>query len=206
MAGISYPLWYTLKNNVKTILTEIAASENAISTARNFEVAKDRWRPYIESQHNKALANILVQNVNVDTERSGNRVNSIDDISVIVDMYAIGKAGETLPTDEVAADRLDLLIAQVREGLTRLDKIDFLFTRDPDYGFPIERKSDFTLTYYDQEATNATGQYAPARWSFTVAMPFIPNDERTYYDLDELNLTVKDDTLNLYSLKFDYTS
>ena len=124
----------------------------------------------------------------------------MDEITINVDMYALGKGGETLPADELAAERLDLLIAQVREGLTRLNTSDFGFTRDPVTGWSIDRNINFSLTYYDQENEQASGQYAPARWSFSVGMPFIPNDKRVYLDLEELNVT-----LEQYALRFTYT-
>ena len=206
MAGISYPLWHTLKANIVTILQAIATEETIVSSARNFLVQQDRWRPWIEAQQNIPLVNVMVQTVGMNTERSSNRRGVIDDVSVIIDMYALGKGGDVLPADELAADRLDLLIAQVREGLTRLKETDFGFTEDPVYGFPIDRSdADLTLTYYDQENEQASGQYAPARWGFTVQLAFIPTDNNVYNDLEELNVSVKDDTLEQYALRFTYT-
>ena len=205
MAGISYPLWTQLKINIVTILEEIATEETLVSAARNFIVAKDRWRPWVEAQQKIALVNILVQTVGQNTERSANRTSGLDDITVMVDMYALGEAGEVLPADEVAADRIDLLTAQVREGLTRLKNSDFGFSKDPDNGFLIDRNINFDLTMYDQENEQATGQYAPARWSFVVQMPYIPTDNNDYNNLTELNIQVKDETLDLYALQFTYT-
>ena len=203
MAGISYPLWFTLKSNIKTILETIAAEEALVDSARDFEVEKDRWRPWVEEQQSIPLVNIMVQTVGLNAPRSSNRRNTLDDVTVNIDMYALGEAGEVLPADEVAAKRLDLLIAQVREGLTRLAQTDFGFTKDPDYGFPIDRENaDFTLTYYDQENEQATGQYAPARWTFIVQLAFIPTDDNEYNALTELNVTLED--LEDFSLKFTY--
>ncbi len=203
MAGISYPLWFTLKDNIKTILETIATEETIIDSARNFSVEKDRWRPWIEEQQSVPLVNIMVQTVNTNTERSSNRRNSLDDVAVNIDMYALGEAGEVLPPDEVAAKRLDLLIAQVREGLTRLAQTDFGFEKDPDFGFPIDRENaDFSLTYYDQENEQATGQYAPARWTLIVQLAFIPTDNNTYNALTELHVSLED--LTDFSLRFTY--
>ncbi len=203
MAGISYPLWFTLKDNIKTILETIATEETIIDSARNFEVEKDRWRPWIEEQQSVPLVNIMVQTVGTNTPRSSNRRSTLDDVTVNIDMYALGEAGEVLPPDEIAAKRLDLLIAQVREGLTRLAQTDFLFEKDPDFGFPIDRENvDFSLTYYDQENEQATGQYAPARWTFIVQLAFIPTDNNTYNALTELNVSLED--LTDFSLKFTY--
>lgn len=205
MAGINYPLWTTLKNNVVTILQEIATEENAVSTARNFKVDQNRWRPWIESQQKIALVNVIVQSVGQDNERSSARHNSLDNVTVFIDMYALGHGGNVLPADEIASDRVDLLTAQVREGLYRLKNAYLGFPVDPEKGPLIDNDLDFTLTYYDQENEQTTGQYSPARWSFDVQLPYIPTDNNDYYDLEELNVSVKDDTLEQYSLRFEYT-
>ena len=202
--AISYPLWFTLKANIVTILKTIATEENLVDTARNFDVEQDRWRPWIEEQQNVPLVNVMVQTVNPNTERSSNRRSGLDDVSVNVDMYALGEAGEVLPPDSIAAKRLDLLVAQVREGLTRLKQTDFGFEKDDEFGFPIDRENtDFTLTYFDQENEQATGQYAPARWTFTVQLAFIPVDNNDYTALTELNVSLED--LTEFSLKFTYS-
>jgi len=205
MPGIDYPLWYTLKNNIVTILKAIATEENLVDAGRNFEIEKDRWRPWVEAQQNVPLVNVMVQTVGNNAERSSNRRNVLDDVTINVDMYALGEGGDVMPVDELAADRLDLLIAQVREGLTRLKQTDFGFTKDPDFGWPIDRENiDFTLTYYDQENEQATGQYAPARWTFIVQLVFVPVDDNVYAAITELNVSVKDDTLEKYALRFTY--
>lgn len=213
MAGIDFPLWYQLKTNIVTALQEIAAEETIIDSGRNFDVAKDRWRPWIEEQQNVALVNVMVQTVGQESERSANRRNGLDNITVNIDMYALGEAGEILPADQIAAERLDLLVAQVREGVTRLDLNDFGFPPDPTYGHIIDRNQNFSLTYFDQESEQTTGQYAPARWTFSVFMPFIPKDLRQFPGLDpgeypeltEVNVSVKDDSLEQFALRFDYT-
>ncbi len=121
--AIDYPYWYSLKSNIVSILEEIATEEAAEDSARNFNVSNSRWFPWIEGLQSVALANVMVQNVGPNPARSQARKYKIDQIEVMVDMYAIGKSGETLPADEVAAQRLDLLTNQVREGLTRLKKL-----------------------------------------------------------------------------------
>lgn len=204
--AIALPLWYQLKQNIKVQLQDIATEEAAVSSGRDFEVSVDRWRPWIEEQQKKALVNIMVDTVGTDGDRSSQRRSSLDAVVVKVDMYAIGEAGQILPADAVAAERLDLLVAQVREGLTRLLFADFGFSKDPDKGFPIDRDLNFDLNYYDQEGEQATGQYAPARWSFTVKMPFIPVDDRDYDDLEELNIAVSDESLELFAMRFNYTT
>lgn len=198
--AIDYPRWTQLKTNIVNQLKAIATEESLVSAGRNFLVEKDRWRPWIEAQQAIPLVNVMVQGVSQDSGRSASHRASLDEIQVNVDMYALGKAGDVLPADELAAQRLDLLIAQVREGLTRLNTFDFGFARDVEGGIIIDHNLDFTLTYYDQENEQATGQYAPARWSFNVKMPFIPEDKRVYTDLEELNVD-----LEKFALRFNYT-
>jgi hypothetical protein len=199
MAGIELPPWVQFKTNAVAILQVIAAEEKIVDPERDFIVNKDRYRPWIEAEQTKPLVNVMIQGMIQDSARSSARTCSLDDVVVNFDMYVIGKAGEVLPVDEEAAQRLDLLVAQVREGLTRLDLIDF--------GFPIgtiDRSQNLTLTYYSQENEQATGQYAPARLSMNVQFPFEPQDKTEYLDLTELNVDVSDDLAELYKLKFNY--
>ena len=67
--AISYPLWFTLKSNIKTILETIAAEEALVDPARDFEVEKDRWRPWVEEQQSIPLVNIMVQTVGLNAPR-----------------------------------------------------------------------------------------------------------------------------------------
>lgn len=222
MAGINYPLWYNLKRNVKFYLEMVATEETIIDPGRNYLVTQDRWRPWIEAQQLIPLVNVMVKNVNPDAARSGSRTNSLDVVSLTIDMYALGKAGETLPADELSALRLDLLVSQTREALTRLKENDLGFKPsepvDPynptgptwadvygsETGFLIDRSLNFNLTYYDQENEQSTGQYSPARWDFAPSLPFIPVDNNLYRNLEELNLSVKDETLELFAAQFIY--
>ncbi len=198
--AIDYPSWYALKTNIVAILQVIAAEEELAVPGRNFTVEKDRWRPWIEAQQTIPLVNVMVQGVAQDSGRSTARGPSTDEVVINVDMYALGKAGETLPADQEASQRLDLLVAQVREGLTRLDLIDFGFEEGA-----IDRSQNLTLTYYDQENETATGQYAPARWSMNISFPFDPQDEREYVDLSELNVSIPDELETIYAMKFNYS-
>jgi len=197
--AIDYPAWYQLKTNITAILKVIATEEETETPGRDFTVNKDRWRPWIESQQSIPLVNIMVQGVGQDSGRSSARACTTDDVVVNVDMYVVGKAGEIQPVDQQAAERLDLLVAQVREGLSRLDLIDYGFEMGK-----IDRSQNLTLTYYDQENEQSTGQYAPARWSFNVQFPFEPQDKTEYLDLTELNVSMPDDLETIYKLKFNY--
>jgi len=204
MAGINYPLWRTLKINVVSILEAVAAEENAIDPGRNFAVTRDRWRPWIESQQGTALCNVMIQNVNKTPERSGSRRSYLDTVNVYIDMYAIGEAGQIEPADVVAADRLDLLTAQAREAITRLKEIDLGFNIDPDGGHIVDWDGSADMTIYDQDQEDTTGQYAPARWTFSVMMPYIPVDNHDFPNISELNLEPFKDELESFSLKFTY--
>ena len=131
MAGIELPPWVQLKTNIVSILQIIAAEETIVDPARDFEVNKDRYRPWAEAQQTISLVNVMIQGMAQDSGTSSARHCSTDEVAVIVDMYALGNAGEILPVDQEAANRLDLLVAQVREGLSRLDLIDFGFAPNP---------------------------------------------------------------------------
>ena len=220
--AVIYPLWYYLKQNIKYYLEQLAAEEKAIAVGRDFKVEVDNGRPYIEADQGVALVNIMVKGVNQNTTRSASRTASLNTVAVTLDMYVLGQSGGSLPSSELAAQRLDLLVAQTREGLSRLKDIDLGFKEtdpvDPNnptgptwadiygsgIGMLIDGGLNFNLTYYDQENEMATGQYASARWDFECNMPFIPVDNNLYRNLEELNLLVSDETLELFATKFTY--
>ncbi|MDA3832200.1 MAG: hypothetical protein PF495_02270, partial [Spirochaetales bacterium] len=77
--------------------------------------------------------------------------------------------------------------------------------KDATGGFLIDWDGSADLTVYDQGEEQSTGQYAPARWSFEVRMPYIPTDNNDYIDLEELNLDPLVGTLEDFKLKFTYT-
>ena len=197
--AINYPSWVQLKTNILNILSTIATEEALEDPARIFKVEKDRWRPWIESQQNIPLVNIMVSDVAPASNGSAARTHTQDEVTIDVDMYVLGESTDLLPADQICADRLDLLVAQVRAGLTRLDLIDFGF----DVG-TIDRSQALNLTYYSQEGETSLGQYAPARWSFSVILPFEPSDKKEYPNLEEINVSVSDETLEQYALKFIY--
>lgn len=203
MAGINYPLWTQLKANIVTLLKEVATEETLVDPERNFIVERDKYVPWIEAQQNLSLVNVMVKNVNPNSGRSGSKSSVMDDIEIMIEMYSIGKAGEVLPVDQVAADRLDLLTAQVREALTRLKQRDYLFPRTAN-GLIIDNNNSFNLTFFDQVSEQSTKQYAPAQYGFTVQMPFIPTDNNDFVDLTELNIAVKEDDLVLFGARFNY--
>lgn len=203
MAGINYPLWTQLKTNIVTLLKEVAVEETIVDPARNFIVERDKYVPWIEAQQNLSLVNVMVKNANTNGGRSGSKSSVMDDIEIMIEMYSIGKAGQVLPVDQVAADRLDLLTAQVREALTRLKQRDYLFPRTAN-GLIIDNNNNFNLTFFDQVGEQSTKQYAPAQYGFTVHMPFIPTDNNDFVDLTELNVSVKEDDLVLFGARFNY--
>lgn len=127
--------------------------------------------------------------------------------TVNIDMYVLGTALEqtdsetgtvTLtPVDRKAADRLDLLVAQVQYGLTKMSTCDFGFTVGT-----IDAKPP-TLQIYNQDGAQETGNYAPARWTLEVVLPFYPEDDGTTVAMTELNLTFKQ-TLESWGIKYVY--
>lgn len=198
MAGIALPSWHYLKSNIQSILTAISTEEAAIDPHRAFLVTRDRWRGWVESQQNIALVNILADSV--EPSGGGSHHYQQDRVVVNIDMYAFGtyeeKTGSLLPADEVAAARLDLLIAQVREGLTRKNNIDLGFNPGR-----LSRES-LALQFWSQEREDTLGQYAPARWVLTVQCPYVPTDQ-DLPRLEEINLMFEQ-TLEAWGLKIAY--
>lgn len=206
--SVAMPGFSTLKTNIVTLLREVATAENAISTARNFTVTKDRWRPWIESQQSVALVNVMVDNVS--SAGGGSHHNVTDRVNVNIDMYVLGTYDEqtststgtvTLtPADEIAAARLDLLIAQVRHAISRMKNSDLGFATGV-----ISRNISPTITIYSQEGEEATNQYAPARLSISVDMAYTPDDDATTTAITEIDLTWKD-TLESWASRYTYTT
>ena len=196
MAAIAYPAWYTLKSNLVAILQAVATEEATIDAGRNFEVHADRWRPWIENQQSTAMVNVGVETV--EPGGGGSRRYKEDLVSVYVDMYALStyqdQGGTLYPADELAAKRLDLLTAQVRSALTRLANADFGFTS----GTIGTGDVQMALSLYSQEREEATGQYAPARWTLQVKLPYVPLDSDTV-DMTELNVD-----LQQFAVKFTF--
>ena len=205
--AVAMPGFSTLKANIVTALREVATAENAVSTARNFIVTQDRWRPWIENQQSVALVNVMVDNVS--SSGGGSHFNVTDRISVNIDMYVLGTYDEQVsagsgaitltPADEIAAARLDLLTAQVRHAISRMKNSDLGFAAGQ-----VSRNISASLTIYSQEGEEATGNYAPARWTLTVDMAYEPDDDAAATEITELNLTWKD-ALESWASRYTYT-
>jgi hypothetical protein len=204
MAAIALPAWATLKTNIVAILRAVAAEEAAVDARRNFRVSNSRWRPWIESQQNVALVNVMIDAVEPDTTRSGTRRYKTDLVTVNLDLYALGtyeeQAGVLTPADEVAALRLDLLAAQVRSAITRMKNTDLGFTTGSCDSLGVVA----TLQIYSQEREESIGQYAPARWTFAVAMPYYPEESTDGVALSELNIEFSR-ALESWGLKYSYS-
>ncbi len=194
--AVSRPAYSTLKKNIVTILQEVATAEAEANASRAFVVQRDRWRPWIENQQSVALVNVMVDSI-TPAPGGGTKQYTPDRVTVNIDMYVLGTEQDQVsalgvhtlvPVDEVAADRLDLLIAQVRFGLTRMLRQDFGFAAGQ-----IGRVIGMNLQLYPQEGTQDSGNYAPARWSFTVDLPFYAEDDGPTVDMEEMNVTFQAD-------------
>ena len=204
--AIAKPSYATLKDNIVTILSAVSTADSVGDTSRSFIVERDRWRPWIENQHEVALVNVMVDSARVEPGSGSRRYHSYRFI-VHIDMYVLGAAVEqtdedtgtvTLtPSDKKAADRLDLLIAQVQWGITQMVSCDLGFTPGT-----IDVKPP-TLQIYNQEGAQDIGNYAPARWMLEVIFPFYPADNGTITEMTELNVTFKE-TLESWGIKYVY--
>lgn len=120
--AIAKPSYATLKDNIVTILSAVSTADSVGDTSRAFIVERDRWRPWIENQQEVSLVNVMVDSAR--TEPGGGQKYHPYRFVINIDMYVLGTAVEqtdedtgtvTLtPADKDAADRLDLLIAQVQ--------------------------------------------------------------------------------------------
>jgi hypothetical protein len=179
--AVAYPAWYNVETGIVTALEKVATEENAIDTARNFIVSRDRWRPWIENQQNVALVNVMVENIS--PGGGGTRRYTQDRVTINIDCYVLGTTEEQMqegtgtvtltPADEFAAARLHLLVAQVRHAITRMSEQDFGLTA----GTIDTSALKATVQIYNQEGDDNTGSYAPARVSFEVSLPFEPSDD-----------------------------
>lgn len=202
--AVAVPAYYTLKANLKTLLEEVATAEALVSAGRNFRVAVDMARPWVEKEHSTALVVVSLGSV----EGRGNKGYKSHDVTVNLDMYVLGLAEEqtdpetgavtVLPSCETAAARLDLLTAQVEYAISRLKNYNLGFAEGE-----IARDQNTTLTYWSQENEMVTGQYAPARLSFNVHLSYTPVDDGPTVALSELNLTMKQ-ALEDWAVKYTY--
>lgn len=198
MAGISLPLWTQLKTNLVAILEEVATAEALVDPGRNFIVTRDRWRPWIESQQNVAMVNVMVDSI--EPGGGGSRRYLRDEATVNLDLYALGtyeeQDGELTPADEIAAARLDLLAEQTRHAILRMVNRDF--------GFPAGQVDtgnlQLSLLIYSQEREEVAGQYAPARWTFRVGLPYFPAEAET------IDMTQLDVNLQQFAVRYTYDS
>lgn len=205
--AIARPAYNTLKKNIVTILQEVATTETIVSPSRAFSVSRDRWRPWIENQRSTALVNVMVDTI-IPTSGGGTRFYKPEHVNINVDMYVLGTDEDQLasdgtvtlvPCDEVAADRLDLLVAQVHFGLTRMIRCDYGFPAGKiGTGFPL------SLNMYPQEGDQESGNYAPARWSLAVDLPYYAEDDGATVALTELNVSF--DAVEPWGLKYTYPS
>jgi hypothetical protein len=205
--AVAMPAYSTLKTNLKTILEAVATAEAAESAARNFTVTKDRWRPWIENQQDVALVNVMIDSIQ--PAGGGSRRYSTQQVTVNFDMYVLGTTEEqvntgagtytVIPADENAALRLDLLIAQVQYAITRMVNQDFGMGAGK-VGFSL---GGLRLQVYSQEAEEATGQYAPARWSMDVTLPYYPTDDAETNAIAEIDLTMAQ-ALESWAVKYTY--
>lgn len=194
--AVPVPAFFTLKANIKTMLETVAAAEKAVDAEKDFTVSKDRWRPWIENQQDVALVNVMIDAIR--PEGGSTRFSTVDKVSVNVDMYVLGLPLQVTdegtgivtlyPSDEKAAERLDLLINQVRFALTRMLNANFGFSDSK----KIQAKPNtLSLQIYTQEGMQESGNYAPARWTFDVLLAFNPEDDAVLVPLSEVNLDMQ---------------
>jgi len=125
MSEIAMPLYAQVIGGIVAALEDVAAAEAAIDPALNFEVSKNRGRPYIESQTNKALVNVLLNKVEPDTDRSSTLYMKMQKATYHLDMYVRGEDTSLVPADVIAVERLQKLTGQVEDAITDMKNTRF---------------------------------------------------------------------------------
>ena len=210
MAAIALPPYNTLKKNIVDILNAVSALEVAANNP-GFTAERDRYRNWDYTETLEARVNVMIQNMT--PSGGGSQIHTDYRTTVNVDMYVIGGAtqeetgeveGEEVtvltPANIVAAERLDLLIAQVQFALTQLAEHDFGFTA----GLLGRNTKGMSLTISNQGDDQTVGVFAPARWSFDVVLPFTATDNGPTSDMTELNITLEK-VLEDIQLKYTYS-
>ena len=204
MAGIAYPVVNAIKKNIVTILAAVSSAE---VTAGNpgFTAGRDRYRTWPYTEDLTAYVNTMLTGMT--PESGGSQGYTLYRATFNIDMYAIGGASsETVVDDETiltpanieAADRLDLLIAQVQWGLTQLAKYDL--------GLPagtLYKKPGLTLTMSNQVSEDSTTVFAPARFTLEVLFPYNAADNAPTYTLPGIEVTMSK-VLESIQLKYKY--
>lgn len=204
MAAISQSVINTIKKNIVTMLAAVSTAE---VTAGNpgFDVERDRYRTWDATEDLTAKVNVMLQSMT--PEGGGSQQYTLYRASFNVDMYALGGCSSESEVDDEfiltpanieAADRLDLLIAQVQFGLTQLAKYDLGLTPGTVY-----KKPGLSLTMSNQSADDSTTVFAPARFTLEVFVPYMASDNGEVFDLGTLTLTMQK---ALESIQLQYNS
>lgn len=204
MSAITPPVHNTIKKNIVTILTAVSAAE---VTAGNpgFTVERDRYRNWPKEDAMSAKVNVMVSGSAPDKGGSQQYTNyrTTFDIGLyVLDAESCEYAEDSemvyIPANIAAADRLDLLIAQVQYGLTQLAQHDL--------GLPagtISRSPAVSLTMSNQADDNSTTVFAPARFTIEVMIPYYAADNGPTFTMTEIDLKMKK-VLEDIELKYTY--
>lgn len=182
-------LWDYAQESIQALLQVISTGQTAINPAYKFVVVKNQYRPSIESlTENNHLVNIIIGQVISDGLESNFNKNHV--VTYNIDCFVQGfnedDAGNLVPADEAAVDRLTYLCAMVEFGLTKLANYyldDSRFTNKI-----VPEKLDLTFNPVDDASDSAT-PYAPARFSYVVKFPYEPQDLENLPLLEATKLT-----------------
>jgi hypothetical protein len=180
-------------DGIEAALKAVSAAEK-LDGAEDFEVSKNRSRPYIEGAHNRALVNIMLDKVETDVSRSDIHEKT-HRATFNFDMYVIGENDGLEPADEKAMSRLMLLTAQVEYAITALANICFgLQVSEIDY------RNETALQFYPHEDDDSTAVYAPARMTLVLYFPYKVADLSNLPSLTRISMQA----LNDLALQYDY--
>ena len=175
-AAIDRYLWDYAQDSIKALLEVISTGQAAINPDYKFFVERNLYRPTIEDlTENNHLVNILVGQVVTDGLQGDFSKNHL--VTYNVDCYVQGfnedDAGNLVPADQAAVDRLTYLCAMVEFGLTKLANY---YLKDDRFIDKIHPEAlDLTFNPVD-DASDAATPYAPARFAYVIKFPYEPQD------------------------------
>ena len=202
MSAISAPAYAQVKQNIVTILEAVSAAE-VTAGSKGFTVERDRYRNFEYTEDLTAKVNVMMSGMT--PEPGGNQRYTPYRCTFEIGMYVIGGCTRdelideelvTIPANIEAADRLDLLVAQVLFGLTQLLTYDLGMTPGT------ITKGKPTLTMSNQVDDQSTTVFAPAKFTLECVLPYMAADNAATYALPGVTVTMQK---ALESVQLNYT-
>jgi hypothetical protein len=165
-------LWTEAQEGIKLILEEVSTAQALINPDYAFIVYLNKYRPIIEDfTNNRAMVNVRIGPV---ASENATNFDATHKVTFYLDCYVRGEneddpdnAGELVPTDEVAVQRLHYLVAMVYSGMTNLKNIYFKLSQ----GKIVPGEIGVVFNPIPS-VENSAETYAPAQVTFTAKFPY----------------------------------